>query len=97
MDIAAKQKALRDAVEDLRGKAGKMSGAERQDGLIDVGCAASAVDVAALDDPDSDRIRKETDSLVDEAERIVEAHDQHVALTGALSTRVRVISNRRRL
>ncbi|WOS40956.1 hypothetical protein [Xanthomonas rydalmerensis] len=97
MDITVKQKALRDAVDHLREKACGMSRAERQDGLIDVGCAASVVDVASLDDPDADRIKEETNKLVDEAELIVKAHDQNGVLTEALSTRVRAISNRRRI
>ena len=47
MTIEEKQEALRKAVEDLKERAPDMTSEERQDGLIDVGCAASAVDVAS--------------------------------------------------
>ena len=42
-------------------------------------------------------IKKETDNLVDEAERVVTANDQRDALNNSLSTRVRGISNKRRM
>ena len=97
MTIKEKQEALRKAVEDLKERAPDMTSEERQDGLIDVGCAASAVDVASLDDPDMESIKKETDNLVDEAERVVKANDQRDALNNSLPTRVREISNKRRM
>jgi hypothetical protein len=97
MTVEEKQEALRKTVENLRERAPDMTSEERQDGLIDVGCAASAVDVASLDDPDMESIREETDNLVDEAERVVTANDQRDALNRSLPTRVREISNRRRM
>lgn len=97
MTIKEKQDELRKAVRNLRENAHDMTPEERQDALIDVGCAASAVDVSSLDDPDVDSIKKETDNLVDEAERIVEANNQRDALNSALPTRVRRISNKRRM
>ena len=97
MNIEEKQEALRRAVEDLKERAAEMTSQERQDGLIEVGCAASAVDVASLDDPDMESIKEETDNLVDEAERVVSANDLRDALNKYLPTRVREISNRRRM
>lgn len=89
---------LRAAVEQLANDVRDLSQEEREDRLIDIGCVASEVDLAALDIPPSatKEIKAETDALVERAEIIIRNADDRDVLAH-LATRVRKCANKRRL